>query len=265
MQPETIRNITMQPNRKYFVFGDIHGCHDQFLAVLHHINFNFDCDLAISLGDLVDRGTANLESTTLLNQPWFTMIKGNHEELHQGQFLSHKGNGTLWAEDLLALYSNHPDRIQYQAFLDHIDHLPIAIILDNRYVLIHASLPLICYSSYHTADMDVIQILHDTDYTPRLFDPNPALWSVSHAFSPDVFNFNSVDYIFHGHTIFDTIRQKGNTIFLDTGFMSPTFSQQTVNCLSYATLTSDNPPQLFTASVDFSTNQVLSLTKVPYS
>nr|WP_307878629.1 metallophosphoesterase [Acinetobacter seifertii] len=44
-------------------------------------NFDFDKDLLISVGDLIDKGPENIDCLTLINQPWFTMVRGNHEEM----------------------------------------------------------------------------------------------------------------------------------------------------------------------------------------
>ena len=39
-----------------FVIGDLHGCYDEFLAVLADISFDTKIDRMFSVGDLIDRG-----------------------------------------------------------------------------------------------------------------------------------------------------------------------------------------------------------------
>lgn len=42
------------------VFGDIHGCYDEFMQLQEQIGVTDD-DLVISLGDIVDRGAKSVE------------------------------------------------------------------------------------------------------------------------------------------------------------------------------------------------------------
>ena len=262
LSSQHVHHWDMQPDTNYYVFGDIHGCYDQFLAVLKHAGFNFSKDIAISLGDVVDRGTADLQCTTLINEPWFHMIKGNHEQLHEMGFISHPSNGTKWAEYVLALPPEHPDYQTYAQFVSTVQTLPNAIVLDNRYVLIHAALPPICYSNYFDPTADsVIQALHNHSYEPRLSTPEPTLWSIDYFKHYDPITFASVDFIFHGHLILDKLSLKGNTLFMDTGFMAPQFSHLTRNSLSFAILNSNYTPSLFTSTVDFSTNKVVNFSE----
>lgn len=66
---------------KLYAVGDIHGCYNLLMNRLNEIGFDFENDLLVAVGDLVDRGTQNLECIELLSKPWFTSVKGNHEDL----------------------------------------------------------------------------------------------------------------------------------------------------------------------------------------
>jgi serine/threonine protein phosphatase 1 len=66
---------------KLYAVGDIHGCYNLLMNRLKEIGFDFENDLLVAVGDLVDRGIQNLECIELLSQPWFTSVRGNHEEL----------------------------------------------------------------------------------------------------------------------------------------------------------------------------------------
>ena len=63
-----------------FVVGDIHGSYTLLKEKLKEVGFNVNNDLLIAVGDLVDRGGENEKSVGLLNEHWFTSIKGNHED-----------------------------------------------------------------------------------------------------------------------------------------------------------------------------------------
>ena len=64
-----------------YVVGDIQGCFEPFQCLLEQVKFNPDKDRLWSVGDLINRGPANLETLR-----WFyahrdnvTMVLGNHD------------------------------------------------------------------------------------------------------------------------------------------------------------------------------------------
>ncbi|EHK8991105.1 metallophosphoesterase [Escherichia coli] len=86
--------------RKIFVCGDLHGCYDPLMAELERIGFDFEHDLLIAVGDLIDRGEQNVECLDLMNLPWFRSVAGNHEmmawatifgDLHPQHWVSNGG------------------------------------------------------------------------------------------------------------------------------------------------------------------------------
>ena len=87
---------------KLYAVGDIHGCYNLLMSRLEEINFDFENDLLVAVGDLVDRGTQNIECIELLSKPWFTSVRGNHEDLCIGGLHNesykrcHVANGGEW-------------------------------------------------------------------------------------------------------------------------------------------------------------------------
>lgn len=91
---------------KLWAVGDIHGCYNLLMNRLNEIGFDFENDLLVAVGDLVDRGTQNEECVSLIDEPWFTSVKGNHEDLvimgdiNRSYFNCHIQNGGEWFYDL---------------------------------------------------------------------------------------------------------------------------------------------------------------------
>lgn len=87
---------------KLYAVGDIHGCYNLLMSRLSDIGFDFENDLLVAVGDLVDRGTQNIECVELLSKPWFTSVRGNHEDLcigglHDESYKRcHVANGGEW-------------------------------------------------------------------------------------------------------------------------------------------------------------------------
>jgi serine/threonine protein phosphatase 1 len=94
----------MTKERK-FVIGDIHSHHDEMMELFEKVNFDFDNDTLISLGDLVDRGPDPIEVIeTLMKIKKFIHILGNHDEWcyqyllnkdHPSEWISQGGESTL--------------------------------------------------------------------------------------------------------------------------------------------------------------------------
>ena len=64
--------------RNVWVVGDLHGCYTNLMGKLDELKFDPAQDLLISVGDLVDRGSANVECLELITMPWFRAVRGNH-------------------------------------------------------------------------------------------------------------------------------------------------------------------------------------------
>lgn len=66
-----------------YAFGDIHGCYDEFNSMLSEINYDYDEDTLVFVGDYIDRGRQSYEMIQWLlehqNNNIIT-IRGNHEE-----------------------------------------------------------------------------------------------------------------------------------------------------------------------------------------
>jgi len=63
-----------------FVIGDIHGHYCEMMHLFKVVRFDYDQDLLISLGDLVDRGPNSMEVIEeLMKIRNFIHILGNHD------------------------------------------------------------------------------------------------------------------------------------------------------------------------------------------
>ncbi|MEX2409834.1 MAG: metallophosphoesterase [Candidatus Paceibacterota bacterium] len=96
-----------------FVIGDIHSHHDEMMELFEMVNFDFDNDILISLGDLVDRGPDPIEVIeTLMKIKNFIHILGNHDDwffqyllsnIQPSEWVAQGGQSTLNA------YHNNPE------------------------------------------------------------------------------------------------------------------------------------------------------------
>lgn len=61
------------------VVGDLHGHRSLFEQELDRLRFDPSCDRVLSVGDLIDRGPESLATLSLIEEPWFHAVLGNHE------------------------------------------------------------------------------------------------------------------------------------------------------------------------------------------
>ncbi|MBE4974803.1 MULTISPECIES: metallophosphoesterase [Serratia] len=76
-----ITELAKNEQGRDFAVGDLHGCLDELRVLLEHVGFDTRRDRLVAVGDLIDRGTNSLGCLTLLEQPWFFSVLGNHEKV----------------------------------------------------------------------------------------------------------------------------------------------------------------------------------------
>jgi len=82
---------------KIYLIGDIHGMYDKFMSCLKQVNFDYEKDTLIQLGDIVDRGVHSYECVEeLLKMKNLIAIKGNHDDCFYQSVLSGKENLLFW-------------------------------------------------------------------------------------------------------------------------------------------------------------------------
>ncbi|CAB5620522.1 Serine/threonine-protein phosphatase 1 [Escherichia coli] len=131
--------------RKIWVAGDLHGCHTNLMNRLDEIEFSTKEDLLISVGDLIDRGSENVECLEMLQMPWFRAVRGNHEQMMLDA-LSPNGNVNHW----MANGGDWYFRLDYdkerlaKALIELVRQLPYVIELNTggkTIVIAHADYP----------------------------------------------------------------------------------------------------------------------------
>jgi serine/threonine protein phosphatase 1 len=108
----------MDPKRT-IVIGDLHGCHDEALALLDKLAVS-TADRVIFAGDLVDRGPKPLECVELAMR--HECILGNHEERHLQQ--RHRPDEKLSPDHLATRRALGPEHFAYFRTLPLFIRLP---------------------------------------------------------------------------------------------------------------------------------------------
>lgn len=209
------RNIRGADYAAIYVVGDLHGCYRLLMQELEKIRFNFEQDLLICTGDLVDRGSENLECISLLDQPWFSSVRGNHEEM------CIKGRDDVWIQDMHArnggewfylLSTEKQDELS-----EIFSQLPLVIEIqleDKKIGILHADIDIHDWNQFKT------NIAKGERKIPGLTSAyTNALWGrgrIRHH-SKRYGTVKNIDEIYLGHTIVKKHTQIDNCHYIDVG------------------------------------------------
>jgi len=75
------RKIPLDPEKRYLVFGDIHGRYATFSALLEQVGHDPATDIVCSVGDLIDRGPESIAVVDFFRREHCHVVRGNHEQM----------------------------------------------------------------------------------------------------------------------------------------------------------------------------------------
>lgn len=211
-----VQEITIADNINVYVVGDIHGCYDLLINELRRIGFDFEKDILIAVGDLVDRGVDSHKCVSLIDQKWFKTVMGNHEEFCIQGYNDHEDNRHRFYHKMEnnggAWFYKLP--IAEQAKIVEIfKQLPILLELQykgKKYGFVHADLP---YEDWELvkASVEAGDIIDERTVAYH------CIWSRNLVYRRDTVNIALVDEVYFGHTPLKVPHKNGNCNFIDTG------------------------------------------------
>lgn len=200
---------------KPYAVGDIHGCYNLLMNRLNEIGFDFENDLLVAVGDLVDRGTQNLECIELLSKPWFTSVKGNHEDLcvwgleQSAAKQCHVENGGEWFYML--------DGQKMHDIAKTFDALPVVLEVNHngkKFGFVHGHI--------EQNDWEEFKQRFDLAEQGNYLGRNPAdlaMWGRERLNSDatQYTHVSGIDAVIMGHTVTQKPRKRDNCYWIDTG------------------------------------------------
>lgn len=203
---------------KLWAAGDIHGCYNLLMSRLKEIGFDFENDLLVAVGDLVDRGSQNIECVNLIDEPWFTSIKGNHEDLcirglnNDSYYRCHIENGGEWFYDL-----GYPTQ---QKIIGKLRELPVALEVKHRgkkFGFVHGHIEQNDWNEFKRilSEFDQVRYVIERKRLPTEI----AMWGRDRI-DPDNKQYthvSGVDAVIMGHTVTQKPCKRDNCYYIDTG------------------------------------------------
>ena len=132
---ESLVNISIPPESKFTVCGDIHGQYYDLLNVFHMNGLPSPDNPYLFNGDFVDRGSFSLECILtlfgfkILLPDHFFLARGNHESMTMNQMYGFEG-------EVKSKYSPQ----MYDLFAEVFNHLPLAHCINHKVLVMHGGL-----------------------------------------------------------------------------------------------------------------------------
>ncbi|CAH9012371.1 putative NinI protein [Vibrio phage 277E43-1] len=197
-------------DRVFFV-GDIHGEITKLNSKLEEIGFDKELDTLISVGDLIDRGEDSLSCLSLIQEPWFKCVRGNHEDLMTNALVNKSENHlACWIQNGAQWYFNlnQEDKMYANDLAKMIkSEIPYVIELHHKgkkVVVCHADYP----EDEYTGNIET-ECLFDIVWNRSRIENYHRTGVLSEIKGADLFVF--------GHTPLRKPLIKGNCAYLDTG------------------------------------------------
>lgn len=215
MNYSPILTINTNQTDHIYVVGDLHGCYSLLMQELQKNHFDFQNDVLICTGDLVDRGEENLACISLLDQPWFYTVRGNHEEMcikspHDPKIKDiHARNGGEWFYQL--------SQTQRLEIIERFKQLPLVIEvkLEHKKIgVVHADIDI---HNWNAFKQDISQGDYKISGVTSAY--SNALWGKGRIrnHSEHYDTVENIDEIYLGHTIVKEHTKIDNCHYIDVG------------------------------------------------
>ena len=195
------RKIPRNKAGRDFVVGDVHGCYDLLKSAMMREGFDKARDRLFSVGDIIDRGPKSRKCLSLLDKPWFYMVRGNHEQMMIDSVLG--GDDLNWQNEY-GRWSRKMDAGDVHAWAERLAALPISMTIKGTGFKVG-----ICH-----AEPD------GTDWKRSRINPKSEqvmVWGRRVLRRRPKSIVDGIDITIHGHTPLENPVWVGNRYFMDTG------------------------------------------------
>lgn len=214
-----LNKIDVPEGARVFVGGDLHGERARLIMRLVEMGFDFNKDIFVCTGDLINKGSDSLNTLRLLNERWFFSVKGNHEELAlealtlkcPWKLQEWQQRGGEWFGKLNGAEKHEAEDL----ILVRVSELPLAIEINvrgKRFGVTHGD--------YNSNEWSQEQ-LSRTKLLKGLTTDRTLATLVLRKKGNSLDNVEGLNGIYHGHTSFKHYATAGNRHWIDTkGYMT---------------------------------------------
>lgn len=212
--------------------GDLHGEYYFLMKALHALEFDFEKDRLLCLGDIHDRGRNSEKCLDLLREPWVDSVLGNHElmlldSVTPDGTLPDVGNGSLdmWMDNGGEwVWGASKARVaEWRKLL--LGTVPLNWVVERR----DGRRALVCHAEPDPKELGDILAIRNRPVSVRQLFGSPAVWgrrmlsvvqdvTLSRVQKQQQLRWlEGVLFSVHGHTQLETAGWINNLLFADTG------------------------------------------------
>lgn len=133
-------------HRRVIIIGDIHGCATELRSLLDKCSYRKGVDIAISVGDLVNKGPESLDVLKIIKNDEIIAVRGNHDDAALAEYNKYIKNNIppskekyQWVTELKS--SNKRDEEEYSQLVTALEELPFSLSLPGYGVtVLHAGM-----------------------------------------------------------------------------------------------------------------------------
>lgn len=196
---------------RFIIYGDIHGCYDEFISLRNQINPQKD-DIEVCVGDIITKGKDSIKTLDFIIENNIKSVLGNHEDKII-RYLNHKKtnekNPIKLDRDEQCIVDNLSEK-----HIDFLQNLPLYLQFEDITVLhggIQNSMDL---KNLSKRDKQKILRMRYLDKNGEYLtygqeDENSTFWA-------DSYDGNQ-GFIIYGHQWFKEIRKNNFSLGIDTG------------------------------------------------
>lgn len=196
---------------KLIIYGDIHGCYDEFISLRNQINPQKD-DIEVCVGDIITKGKNSIKTLNFIIENKIKSVLGNHEDKLL-RYLKHQK-----ANPINPIYLNDDEQDIVNTIslpqINFLSKLPLFLKFGDITVL-HAGV-LNSMSLEHLSKHEIQKILRlrylDKSGKPVMFGKE----TKDSIFWADIYN-GKQGFIVYGHQHFDDPKVNQYSIGIDTG------------------------------------------------
>ena len=196
---------------KLIIYGDIHGCYDEFISLRNKINPQKD-DIEVCVGDIITKGKNSVKTLNFIIKNNIKSILGNHEDKiirYLNHQKSNKKNPIVLDNDEQNIIDNLTEK-----YIQFLENLPLFLRFENI-TIVHGGLQN-HMNLDNLSEKDKQKILRlrylDENYEFLAYgkeDEKSIFWA-------DLYDGNQ-GFIVYGHQWFQEIKKSKFALGIDTG------------------------------------------------
>lgn len=207
------KHLHIEQDKRVFVIGDLDADFEKFINALHSVNFDYENDVLVMLGDVIDRGNDSTKLIKYVIEHNLIMLLGNHEHMMLASLIDKDSDAfELWVQNGGAWHFNESEE-NLSLVCDYLKTCPITLKLhfQNEVIALSHTAPLTC--DWSNLELNEETLSADTVVQNFLWD-RTRVKTKSNKINPGVL------FSIHGHNTTKSPYWLGNSYHIDTNYLA---------------------------------------------